>query len=263
MNNLAETSPEVAESSILKDRVRKLANRRLATSGGVRDLEGDCAETLLASLLREIDETILPRRLIVTTTDGSTIEVVVSNRRLIGLTDTEASHCDDPKRVLDRLRSAIGQAASATVRTERTEDTPSCSHTGVSARSLLALLALFSGVGQDVPEPNPIPEFFAELQSQMFAWVTLSRTGRIHKKAGEVVWQARLVKLAETQLADLEAQRLQSRTSQGQPACILLNFGDENGFILLYARSDTSGFLALLTTGNVTAIQTAWNARFA
>jgi len=258
MNNLAEKSPEVAECSILKDRVGRLADRRVAASGGMRNLEGDCAEALLANLLREVDETILPRRLTVAIAGGGTIEVVVSNRRLIGLTNVEASQCTDPKGVLDHLRSAIGQSTTAESRSERTENTFSCAHTGVSARALLALLSV---VERDVPDPNPIPSFFAELQSQMLAWVTLSRTGRIHKKAGEVLWQDRLVKLANSQLADLEAQRRQSRTSQGQSSCVLLNFGDEDGFILLYARSSTSGFLAMLPMACLAEIESAWKAR--
>jgi len=257
MNNLAEISSETMNCTGLKSRVERLTERRDDLSGGSRKLAGG---SLLRSVLMEIDETILPRRIKIAPHGGRPFDLLVSNRRLIAMSDVEAPDCADPRFVLDRLRAAVGQSRSATITCTRVKPAFSCAETGVSAE---ALLSSVSTVDRKIADPNPVASFFSELQSQMIAWVTLGRGGGVHKRAGDALWQDRLVTLVGSQLANLEAQRLNSRKSPGQPSCIFLNFGDKHGLTLLYARSDTSGFLALLPAGNLGAIQAAWNARFA
>lgn len=261
MNNRAEIPLKPVkdpESVGLIGCVGKLADRRIGKPGSHLGLAGDAPEKLLNALLVEIDETVLPRQLEIETDTGKTIEVLVSSRRLIGLSNSKSAECTDPRFVLDRLRATFDRASKASINTVRLENTFSRTHNGVSAVSLLAILSVKE---QGHSQPNPIPTFFAGLQRQMLAWVTLSGSGRIHKAGGDTRWNSRLVELAKSQLPDLEAQRLQSQKTTNQPGCILLSFGDENGFILLYARSNTSGFLALLPAGGLEAIQSAWRAR--
>ncbi len=261
MNNLAaKPSVPLAQSGSvrLKNRVARLADRRSDARQSPRALEGSSTGALLSALLMEIDETILPREISVETDDGKDVVVSASNRRLVGLSNADPAECTDPKFVLDRLRAVFAGAATATIELARAEAAFSRGHNGVSAESLLATL-LFKV--EDRPEPNPIPIFFAALQNQMLAWVTLSHAGRLHKHGGDARWKDRLVDLTRSQLANLEAQRRQSQVSPTQSSCVLLNFGDEDGFILLYARSTTSGFLAMLPMACLTEIQSAWNAR--
>jgi hypothetical protein len=261
MSNLATKAPlPVTQSGSvrLKNRVARLADRRGRARQGSRALDGASSEALLSALLLEIDEIILPREIRAETDDGKGVDVLVSNRRLVGLSNADPAECTDPRFVLDRLRVVFAQASAAAIETGRVEKALSRVHNGVSAESLLSILLVEV---EEQPEPNPIPTFFAALQSEMLAWVTLSHAGRLHKHGGDARWGDRLVDLTRSQLANLESQRRQSQTSPTQSSCVLLNFGDGDGFILLYARSTTSGFLAMLPMACLTEIQSAWKAR--
>lgn len=59
--------------------------QREKTPGEVRKLRGADGDALLASMVAEIDETILPRRLIFATASGLEFHVAVANRRLQAL----------------------------------------------------------------------------------------------------------------------------------------------------------------------------------
>ena len=64
----------------LKAKLAKLAQRE-RTAGEARRLKGGDAGELIAALVTEIDETILPRRLTLTL-DGAVLHLAVANRRL-------------------------------------------------------------------------------------------------------------------------------------------------------------------------------------
>ncbi|MEO9823209.1 MAG: hypothetical protein ABJF50_02195 [Paracoccaceae bacterium] len=68
----------------LENVLAKLRQREKA-GGEVRTLRGVGSDALLASLVAEIDETILPRRLIFTTKNGTELHMAVANRRLQSL----------------------------------------------------------------------------------------------------------------------------------------------------------------------------------
>lgn len=68
----------------LEDKLEKLRQReRIAGEG--RRLRGNSAEALLAAVVTEIDETILPRHLIFTVEGGPSVRLAVANRRLQAL----------------------------------------------------------------------------------------------------------------------------------------------------------------------------------
>ena len=64
----------------LKAKLAKLAQRE-RTAGEARRLKGGNAGELIAALVTEIDETILPRRLTLTS-EGRALHLAVANRRL-------------------------------------------------------------------------------------------------------------------------------------------------------------------------------------
>ena len=65
----------------LKETLAKLSERE-RIGGERRRLAGSSAEAMLASVVIEIDETILPRRLSFAVEDGATLHLAVANRRL-------------------------------------------------------------------------------------------------------------------------------------------------------------------------------------
>ena len=117
----------------LENVLSKLRQRE-KTGGEPRKLRGTGSEALLASLVAEIDETILPRRLIFSTSDGIALHVAVANRRLQSLlspapdlagandlADVTFIDGQDPNLVLlgDLLRSIFKQAESVRIDARR------------------------------------------------------------------------------------------------------------------------------------------------
>ncbi len=73
----------------LEEKLTKLRQRERAPGEG-RKLKGDTADALIAALVAEIDETILPRRLTLSGGDMA-IHLAVANRRLQAMLDPAAS----------------------------------------------------------------------------------------------------------------------------------------------------------------------------
>lgn len=92
----------------LEDKLNKLRQRERAPGEG-RKLRASGAEALLAAIVTEIDETILPRRLTFTLENGTAIHLAAANRKLqallspapdgfdADLADQELPDADDPK----------------------------------------------------------------------------------------------------------------------------------------------------------------------
>lgn len=117
----------------LENLLAKLRQREKA-AGEARKLRGAGGDAFLASLVAEIDETILPRRLIFTTNAGIEIHVAVVNRRLQALlspfpdlagandlADTAFVDAHDPNLAVmgGLLRGAFDQAEEVTIQARR------------------------------------------------------------------------------------------------------------------------------------------------
>ena len=87
--------------------------RRERSPGEGRFLRGDGEEELLASLLKEIDETILPRRLIFSSESGLSFQLAVANRRLQALLSPAPEIADMP--LIDIVDQPLGEADDAPV----------------------------------------------------------------------------------------------------------------------------------------------------
>lgn len=261
MRNLAETLPEELQSqalSSLQSRIARLARPDRNTGNGQHVLRGETGRERFLALLEELDETVLPRVVTVADGGGMSLSLVVMGRRLKAISNPDAPECSDPVSVRKYLWSFIDRATQPRfISIARVGELP-----GVG--NGLAISSLSDGSFEGAPhhhDTNPVPGLFRHLQNEMLAWVTLNQQGQPLKQGGESAWTSRLVDLVETELSKLEAQRRQAQTS-GKPAgCVLLSFGGQDGVTLLYARSDRSGFVALVATKSLARVQLGWAAQ--
>ncbi len=253
----------------LADRVKSLARPVGLAGNGSSSLAGEEAGTLLASLLHEIDETVLPRRFRVATDTGRSVTLHVAGRKLIairadgsgsgggggggGLSGNPAvgSGAD----VIAALGTVFSGATRATLQITRSGEPVRGPVTGHSVRAL----ALAAGIPlQPRPDPDPVPGLFRDLAGGLAAWVQLDRDGNIVGRKGDASRVRPLEVLAREHLAEIDSQMTLSLPDPKQPGSLVLSSRDFGAMALVYARSPLAGFLALLPVGAIPGLQQAW-----
>ena len=263
MSNLAvktQGPQPISDLTNLNDRVKKLTHPVHVLANGYLRLQGENTESLLSALLSEIDETILPRRIRLVTNTDQVLHLYVTDRRLMRLArpkEQQTSQAARPSKLIDQLRELLAGATKAAIQSTRANVARSHSNPGYTASELAGVATL----ELTPPETSdPVPALFTTLASRMVASVTFDPAGNISGRGGNPDWLRQLENLARKSLADIDAQMIQSLSDPDQPGCLLLSAGDDDGFMLLYARSHASGFMAILPTSELPAIQPAWRA---
>jgi len=245
----------------LKSRVNRLAKPIRVLANGHRYLSGGDANTLLAGLLLEIHETILPREINVMADTGGTTCLLVGSRQLFGIRPGEELESHESCRsstlefVLQHLKQVLSGAKSFELRVARFAADRCHLDKGCSALALASAAAIVLDRHINL---DPVPGLFAALKGKMTAWVTLDQSGHCTGHGGEPSLAAELEGLARDGLAEIDAQMVQSLTSPDHPGCVILDCGEESGQLLAYARSNSSGFAAVLPASNLLAVQSAW-----
>lgn len=173
----------------LEDKLAKLRQRE-RTSGEGRKLRGDTAERLLAALVTEIDETILPRRLIFAVSDGPTLQIAVANRRLqallspvpklVGgeagkLADQPLADADDPN--LTALRKVVlatfASAAPVSIQSERLTSPTFGSDIGVPSTQLARAWNVTETEQVARTPAEIVAEFLQKSGDSVLAWLRI------------------------------------------------------------------------------------------
>ncbi len=245
----------------LRSRVSRLAKPIRVLANGHRYLSGGDASSLLAGLLLEIHETILPRKINVVTDTGSTTCLQVGNRRLFGnpsrgeLESHDSCRSSKPEFVLQHLKQVLSGAKSVELQVTRCTADAGHLDKGCSALALASAAAIVLDRQINL---DPVLGLFAALKGEMAAWVTLDRSGHYTGHGGEPSVAGQLEGLTRDGLAEIDAQMVQSLTSPDHPGCVILDCGEEGDFLLAYARSNSSGFAAILPASSLIAVQSAW-----
>lgn len=264
MSNLAkveQVAHPITRQVDLASRVKSFASPVTVLANGHRCLPGGSVRTLLAGLLHEIDEAILPRQIKMMTDTGRTSYLRVGNRRLLevqpaeALENQESCRSTEPGILLHHLNEALAGATEAEILITRLAPDLCQIDKGCPA---VALAAASSIVLHRQANQDPVPAFFAALKGDMSAWITLDQTGSCQKRGGDSAWVDRLADLTRDGLAEIDAQMIQALSAPDQPGCVILNFGGDGGLLLVYARSGPSGFAAILPASRFSAAQTAW-----
>ena len=271
MTNLAQAYvPEMAEAheDRLKSQLVRLGASIPRANSGLRRLSAPDARGLLANLLREVDETILPRRMDVETGGQVVAHLHVAARRLVHLTlpgpqISGVGGLKAPDQIAmmfaNQLLTVLTGATELTLRLSRLAPDPNAANTGCSARRLAGAASLEIG---PTNHQDAARDFFAALGRYSIAWLTLDPDGVPIAGDGSEIQIARLSEMAQQDLDDLDWQLERTIPHPGAPGCLLLNYSDDVGFCLLYGRSDVGGFMAVLPAQAVPKIQPLWRQYF-
>ncbi len=262
MRMMAKTNPDQTPGMAGPlERVQRLARPYGLLAEGAQRLSGNTGETLLVSLMVELDETILPRQFKLETNTGRSVVLRVAGRRLLGI-DAKATEARDTQpgavgKTLGDLQQIFHGATKATLCSQRIVRATPGADPGIAISAIVAAGGLF----QSLPAtPDPVPELFKALSGRITAWLVLDSSGNKVEKGGDSDQLDRLDTLVRDGLEDIEIQMAHSLTDPNEPGCVMLSSGGTNGLTLLYARSQHGGLLALLPTSEISSVLPAWRA---
>lgn len=173
----------------LEDKLAKLRQReRIAGEG--RRLRGATAEALLAAVVTEIDETILPRNLSFSVEKGVTVHLSVANRRLQALvapapaldgidvaalagqplSDAEDAALGEVKKV---LLAAFADAAPVAIQSARPEGAGFPSDVGVPSNILARVWGLAEVSGEELSPEDILSRFLSGIAEDAIAWLRI------------------------------------------------------------------------------------------
>ena len=243
------------------ERAQRLARPYGLLADGAQRLPGDTGESLLASLMVELDETILPRRFNLVTDTGRSVGLRVAGRRLLRI-EPEArepgeTQPDTAATMLGQLQQILRGATAASLCGLRIDRTSPGSDPGIAISSIVAAGGWFQS---EPTAPDPVPDLFNALSGRITAWLMLDPSGNKSKQGGDSVQLRRLGTLVREGLEGIEIQMANSLADPKDPGCVLLSCGGNNGLTLVYARSQYGGMLALLPTSEISCVLPAWRA---
>lgn len=270
MTNLAPAYvPDMAEprDDRLASQLTRLGAAIPRANSGLRRLSAPDTRGLLANLLREVDETILPRRMAVETDGRVVAHLNVAARRVLQL-DLPGRQVSAPDQITAMFTGQLQAALTGTTKTDATELTlritrltpdPNAANTGCSARKLAIAASLQI---DPVQQQDSAQAFFAAMGDFAIAWLMLDPAGTPIAADGSDIQIARLTEMAQDEIDDFDWRLEQTIPHPGAPGCILLNYSADLGFCLLYGRSDAGGFMAVLPAKSVPKIQPLWRQHF-
>lgn len=169
----------------LKDKLAKLSERERVAGEG-RRLRGTSPEALLAALVEEVDETILPRRLSFAIEGGKTIHLAVANRRLQALvgpaSDLPAALVDQPlqnaedQQVADLkevLLKAFGGVGAVSIHSARPTGGGFPSDVGVPSNILARVWGVSEASEEQLDPDDLMKDFLAGLGDDVVAWLRI------------------------------------------------------------------------------------------
>jgi hypothetical protein len=180
----------LSDFSRLEDKLTKLRQRERVAGEG-RRLRGSTPEALLASVVTEIDETILPRRLSFEVEGGVTVHLAVANRRLQALVspvpnlkgvdtsllaDRPLPDAEDVGvgGVKDALLAAFDKAGSVAIQSARPEGDGFPSDVGVPSSILARAWSVTEGAGEVQESRDAIlTRFLGEMGDDALAWLRI------------------------------------------------------------------------------------------
>lgn len=252
----------------LESQLARLGAAIPRSNSGQRWLSAPDTRGLLANLLREVDETLLPRRMVIEIHGRAVAYLNVSARRVLHLglpggpsSAGNGSHSPDQiaSKFINQLKGVLGATTVLTLRITHLTPDPNAANMGCSARSLARAASLrIDPVKQEVAARS----FFEAVGRYSIACLALDSAGVPIAADGSDTQIARLSEMSRDDLDDFDWQLEQTITRPGAPGCIILNYSADAGFCLIYGRSKAGGFMAFLPAQAVPKIQPLWRQHF-
>lgn len=224
-------------------------------------IEADDGTGVLREILREIDETVLPRRIILIGKSGHKLTLAVTNRRLLWtgigerkMDPPQGTPTEAAKRSASVLREFVARAQAIRIMPPERLDVRDVPDMSCSARSL----AEAAGLTDWARHPSlPRRDVIAETKSVATAWAEPDPSGEFAACKGEepAIERLRLfwASLAASKRQELEKKRIPARRMQ----CIILPLDDLESLVLL-EPGDASPILALMPLQTAYHIASRW-----
>lgn len=218
---------------------------------------GEC--TPLQLVLREIDETVLPRRIALRTDQGAQAELLVSNRRLAAVSVKGRAGADaepsDPKEAAQifgrRLHAVLGKARSVVLNAARHDFDPSGRLIGCSAMSLARVLR--TSFRSD-NKASGLADFLTWIEEESLAWLALG-PGVPERSGGDIKLVGALRSFA-ARAPEASGAQVGGRA----PACTVLPLPD--GRVILSVSGRGGRMVAILPPERRASIIKAWQMQF-
>ncbi len=260
---------DVSDFARLQEKLAKLRQRERAASEA-RKLRGAESDALIAALVVEIDETILPRRLTLST--GETVfHLAVANKRLQallspvpgipgaeGLADKALADVEDPG--LQALREVLVQAFSAgdpvEVKTERLTSKFG-SDIGVPSNLLARAWNVAKGTEERLEPKDILTKYLKNISKSGVAWLRIEGED-VTDQNGDAAAVALLGEQAAVFL-DGYFSKFDTLFPEESLACgTVISPGGDAGLAMIFVEiGDVSAFVAV-DPGKTTELAAAW-----
>ncbi|WP_160765438.1 hypothetical protein [Kangsaoukella pontilimi] len=252
----------------LEQKIGKLRDRERAPGDG-RALRAADGPGLLAALLQEIDEIILPRRVTLTLANGTSINLAVSNRRLQGVlapapdalskvagVALKGAEDDAAAGIKAGLAKLFEGGGSVGLIATRLGDDDLGSDAGVSASLLARAWSIDLGPAGPADPGEVITRFLGEIGNAASCWLKIEGEDIVEQSGGE----ADLAQLADTAAFFLDAylNKRDSLVGHGRGAKLVTLESESRALIFV----DGEGHSAFVTApaGGLARIVSLWQA---
>lgn len=260
----------MAEFDRLKRMVSLLREKERRPGDG-RQLSGGDASQRLAALVAEVNETILPRRLIFQWDDGPGVQLAVANRRLQGVLAPSVEglmpHAGKPlsapedeitDAVKTALLGALETATSAKIKSRHLGSDDLGSDAGISADALAKHWGISSAAAVGDASSDALPSFLDGLGGLATAWLSVEGED-VAAQGGP---EADVAQLGETAayLLDAYLNRKEELFGSDEKAKCFAVSGAETG--VFFGDTGAQTVFALAPAKDVIGIVSLWRTSF-
>ncbi len=262
----------MSDNQRLRENLSKL--RALETRLGQHRISGPDAPSLMGSILREIDETILPRKVEFINDAGGVLQFEVAGRRLLrvgsGKSDegvdlkgelfgNALSDIDSPlvSALFSKLTELLSKTETLTVISEKTEGETDPAEIGCSAESLARAwgLDLYRTTNSDFKDI--VTNLVTACEDDAIAWIQLD-SDKITSSGGSPDKLEPLTQISQKQIAKFDAHLMRSPGDQTTLGCLVLGPRSGDSPSLLFARYDETRAFVSISGESVSRVLTIW-----
>lgn len=251
----------------LAERIAKLAASETPSPEG-RELAPGPDGSALAAILREVDETVLPRTLTFRRGEGRLV-LSAGNRRLITVDAAEGPGASAARdmlgrpltqpdvallgRLRDALVSALPGGAPIRVRTAAPSARGGNFASGTTAAALASAWGVDLASAAESGSPGPVDDFLGVAPSLSRAWIRLA-AGRVTEAGGDATLAGRLRDFADS--ADM-AELDMAQHGDG-PSFVAIGRAPDDGDCLVYLSDKADAVLMMIPADGLDAAKTGW-----
>lgn len=258
---LATYPPEIgqAPSKRTLSRLQRLGQRVRLNGLGHRKLSESDTRALTTALLRDVDETILPRHVRVVTNAGQRFSLDIAGRRLLRLvvagSGGSVGQPDEPveaaKALATELKRALLRSTEVTLQSFRMDSAEDRMNVGSSAVALASALGLdLEGLaGESITD-----KVLRALERHAAAALILDGHGQERQQVGERHLTERLGKIAADHMRDIATAMQQTMGREKKNGCMSFGSDNESGSHLICALCEKKRILAFAEERRIDAL---------